>query len=349
MLKDKIGSLANSLRYRDIVNSYLRRMQADRQQAMENRYESVLASITKLWVDSSKNPSIFKDARDFEPILQRNRMYRDHFIHSFNVFLLGYYIINRLNETHHNKDFFKAREPNFNLTWMLTSTFHDVAYPIQETEFWLNELFEKFLGVNPKFSLNITQIVPMVYVDFIRLISCWHRQPIQGPLQGDKLMSMDWTFYNEIGSKLIEKEHGVVGALMLSHRMAIREGFLEEPIDSTKARNPWDFLYLHLPACHAISLHHLQSIPVSFSKHPFAFMLILCDELQDWGRPSNRRDRDIISLKNVKITETDPPEILFEIEASEYRKKELNEVLTRRLLDDGTIKTNIKNARETKK
>jgi len=290
---------------------------------MEKRYENVLSCITELWVDSSKNPSIFKEARDFEPILQRMPYYRDHFIHSFNVFVLGYYVINRLKEIVPGLD---LTSNDYNLSWMLASTFHDVAYPIQEMESWLNELFERFLGVNPYFHYSIMQVIPMVYTDFMRMISRWHKFPIQGPLGGEDLLKLDWTFYNEIASKLVEKDHGVIGALMLTHLLAVKEGFATD--------RKWDFLYNHLPACHAISLHHLPSIPVEFLKHPLAFVLVLCDELQDWGRPSSRKTPDLIELKDISITKMDTLAIQIEIESSANRKKELEEVIARRLQDN---------------
>jgi hypothetical protein len=242
--------------------------------------------------------------------------------------------VNKLNDSYRDKNYFGARERDWNLTWMLTSTFHDVAYPVQETESWLNDLFEKFLGVNPNFSLNIAQIVPSIYIDFMKLLSRHHKFHRQDDVAlADDLQRIDWLYYNELGSGLIRKNHGVLGALMLCHRMAIREGFLEQP-------NPLDFLKNHLPACHAISLHALESIPVNFTKHPFAYLLILCDELQDWGRPSNIND-DVIELKNLAIDVGRTPTIRLTIEALPERRKRLNNVIAKRLENDGSIKIEI--------
>lgn len=299
--------------------------------SLENRYEIVLNCISQLWVSSEKGPpSVFKDAKDFEPILRKIPGYRDHFIHSFNVFLLGYYIINRLKELlpsfHWSND--------HNLTWMLTATFHDVAYSIQEMESWLNSLFEKFLGVKPDFHYNITQVMPITYLDFMRLISRWHKSSYRFQ-QIDDVGEIDWTFYNEIGSRLVEKDHSILGSLMLAHLLAVKEGFATE--------RKWDFLYNHLPACHAISLHHLPSVSVEFRKHPFAFLLVLCDELQDEGRPSNESNRDTIYIDEIDITSTTIPEIQFKIEISENRKKDLVKALSR--LRSREIKVTIKDIR----
>jgi hypothetical protein len=316
-----------------IIDNYFAKLSDVEPGSLEDRYEIVQSAISDLWIESEKNPSLFKCVEDFEPILRRKDLpYRDHFMHSFNVFLLGYYIINKLNENYPDRNYFGTED--WNLTWMLTSTFHDVAYPVQETESWLNDLFEKFLGVNPKLSLNVTQIIPPIYTDFMKMLSRHHKFGRKDDIaSGDDLERINWLHYDELGAGLVRKDHGVLGALMLCHSMAIRERFLDEP-------HPLDFLKNHLPACHAISLHTLESIPVSFKKHPFAYLLILCDELQDWGRPSNRDERNL-ELKNVIIDRHDVPTLKFEIEASLGGKNELDDIIKKRLKKDGSINVEI--------
>jgi hypothetical protein len=324
MLKRKINSLTNQQRYHDTILRYFQSLETKLPITIEQRYENVLSCITELWVDSEKNPSVFKDAKDFEPILKRIPYYRDHFLHSFNVFTLGYYIVNRLKEIDPNIDF---KSNNYNLSWMLASTFHDVAYPIQEMESWLNDLLEKFLGVNPHFHYNVGEVMPMIYIDFMRMLSRWHKTPTLNSLNDGDL---DWTFYNEIASKLVLKNHGVIGALMLAHLLAVKEGFATQ--------HKWDFLYNHVPACHAISLHYLPSIPVEFSKHPLAYILILCDELQDWGRPSYQKTRDLIELKDINIEFANGvPIIQLDIETPPERKKEFEDSISQRLRGNGKI------------
>lgn len=319
LLKGKIESLEYPHpRYYDDIIDYFTSLQRNACVTGENRYRSVLDVIRRLWVTSSKNPSIFREARDFEPILFRIPRYRDHFIHSFNVFLLGYYIINELKRV---KPDFSLKSNDYNLTWMLASTFHDVAYAIQKMELWFNEMLEKFLGANPNFSFNITQVMPLIYVDFMRLISRWHARSQMETDSGRTLTIADWSFYNEISSKLVEKDHGVLGGLMLAHLLAVREGFAR--------KRKWDFLYNHLPACHAITVHHLKSIPIELIKHPIAFVLTLCDELQDWGRPSDQANQNILYLDQMNIEEDgDRPKIQFVIEISETRKDRLKKALS---------------------
>lgn len=319
------------------MKSYYDKLGEHKRYSSEKKYESVLACLTRLWVHSEKSPSLFKDTKDFEPVLMRKEQpYRDHFIHSFNVFLMGYYIINKLNYSYPHKNFFGNKD-NCNLTWMLSATFHDVGYPLQETESWLNNLFDKFLGVNPKFSVNISQILPTIYVDFMHMLSYYQQDPKQSLLHDNAFQFMDWAFYDELGSGLFNKDHGVLSALMLCHRMAIREGFLGE---STNSRNRWDFLFNHLPASHAIGVH-TTSTSVSFAKHPFAYLLIICDEIQDWGRPSNKENDEIINLRDIAIEGSEIPTIKFKIEASENRTNKLNDVFAKRLMKDNSINIEI--------
>jgi len=338
VLQKKIQSFPVGTKYRDIVLSYFQRLQGHASTTAGyipniDRYGVVSDYISQLWLDSSKNPSIFKTSRDFEPILKRIPYYRDHFIHSFNVFTLGYYIINRTKAVLPSFDF---KSNAFNLTWMLASTFHDVAYPMQKMENWLNELFDKFLGVNPRFHYDITQVIPMIYTDFLKMISRWHKQPLQGPLGTQDLLDLDWTFYDETCAKLVEKDHGVLGGLMLAHLLAVKEGFAGE--------RTWDFLFNHLPACHSICVHNLSSLCIGFRKHPLAFLLILCDEMQEWGRPSKLENMDNIRLLDVDVSlEGERIVVTFDALISHERQKLLRKELNRHIDTDGRIGINIIN------
>jgi hypothetical protein len=212
---------------------------------------------------------------------------------------------------------------------MLTSTFHDVCYAVEKKESVLGSFFKKFLGIDPDFSFRISNLLTPIYADFMHILSQYHRGGIHSNLGESSLTSMDWFFYNELCEKLVKKNHGVLSALMLCHRMAIKEGFLGNPANPPTG-DEWDFYFYHVPASHAISLHHMDSIKVKFKKHPFAFMLILCDELQDWGRGGNEMS-DLIFLKSVIVEKSTVPKICFEIDCSTTRQNLLIETLRKRL------------------
>jgi hypothetical protein len=288
-------------------------LNSNEKNTIRDRYNLVELKIACLWINSNKNPSIFKDAKDFEPLLQ-SLEYRDHFIHSFNVFLLGYYILNRL----HRECNLNFPSNDFNLTWMLASTFHDVAYSLETIDSWLNMFLEKFLGIGQKFRLKITENLPLVYMEYLRKISQFNITPQDRKFSAN-IEIKHWEIFNELSTKLIEKNHGVLGGLMLAHLMAIRERFA--------SGEDWDFLMNHMPACHAIAIHTLKSIPIHLSRHPFAFTLSLCDELQDWGRPC-KNEGDVLYLENLEIINGSPKVLRITIEASEEKKKKLTQKLS---------------------
>lgn len=338
ILNDRIQSLAETPRYADILISFLGRVRMNGEERKEQKYGRVLKAMTELWVDSDKNPSIFEEAEDFEKILQRNRAYRDHFIHSFNVFSLGYFLMNRVNEVLGASSPFNRQGAigiftDCNLTWMLAATFHDMAYPIQNMRIWLNDILREFLGIDLQLTPNIAQILPPIYADFMRIISEWHSEPFGTYTFSSLPTIIDWPFYDELNRGWIMMDHGLLGSLMLFHRLAIREGFLENPHQTNTGGNRRVFFGSHLPACHAICAHTMK-FKVKFERHPFAFLLILCDELQDWGRPSKqKRPAGVLTLRdaNVSLARGRTAKLELVIKASNRRTERLNKVFQERL------------------
>jgi len=72
--------------------------------------------------------------------------YRDHFIHSFHVFCLGYYILNqwRIDDNEIMPlDIIGTDKENLDLKkWFLTAIFHDVGYPAQKFEILVEDFFK---------------------------------------------------------------------------------------------------------------------------------------------------------------------------------------------------------------
>jgi hypothetical protein len=327
-----------------LIDYYQTLLDFDTAKSIDDKYKLVLEKMKTLWVKSDKENGLFDTAEKFEDVLKqiRGQDYRDHFIHSFNVFLLGYYIINQTKMTQT-----ESKSNDVNLSWMLTATFHDVAYVIQDIDSWLNQLLEDFLGINPRITIDVPKILPMTYFDFMRVLSGWHKAHDRGALKYYDLGSIDWIFLNEMNSILNQrKDHGVMGALMLVHLLAIRNGFLQR-------EGPYgNFLYNHVCACHAICVHGMTNIKISFGKHPLAFLLVLCDELQDWGRPraSGNLEQEAITLLDIEATRptTDGAfRITAKVDGSLLKQQNLVEVLIKRLEIDDSVKLVVKNSEDT--
>jgi len=336
LLEEKIFSLKmEEARYYHTLTNYFRTRTIGQS---EIDYESSSKVISLLWKGSDKDPAVFKEADLFEPILKKIPGIRDHRIHSFKVFLLGYYLINAIKKNNPSFDF---KTNDYNLSWMLSATFHDIGYAVQETEFWLNRMFEEFLGANPRFAFNMNQVMPMIYLDFMRILSAYHQGGVFSINQDLPSSEIDWIFYDRLNSELVEKNHGVISALMLAHLLGIRQGFL-------KAKDKWDFKINHLPACHAIAAHNIASVHLNFSKHPFAFLLLLCDELQDWSRSASdspQKTNYALFLREVEVLDAQPISIKLHVKASKGRIAALRESLLTRLFTGGKISVSIADAK----
>jgi hypothetical protein len=92
----------------------------------------------------------------------------------------------------------------------------------------------------------------------------------------------------------------------------------------------------------------MVNIKISFRKHPLAFLLVLCDELQDWGRPraSGNSEQETINLLDIEATRVDAvrePTISVKIEGSLLKQEKLVDALTKRLEIDNSVRLIVRN------
>lgn len=317
------------------------------------RKRAALNLLKNLWVyEHSKQHTydIFESFFEFEPMLLRDPEYRDHFFHQVNVFIIGYYIINKLLP---NDEFRQALRfsGDINFTWLLASTFHDIGYPIQNTSVWMADFFEQFIGTRSLYQVSLDAMLTQNFYDYVRHLAAYHYAREVGkelPLFGVGTHLIDWRLYDKLLIELKNKNHGVISALLLMHRILTKETVVE--LDG--------YLTTTFPreictAAHAISLHDIEGMNVSFKVNPFSGLLVLCDELQDQGRPS-MRPRPVSEITDFDVDLTgDKPLVkcYLQIPDSTTRKKKaelkkrisMNGYLTVRLLDsaDDSIITEI--------
>jgi ribosomal protein S15P/S13E len=255
----------------------------------KNIYELTSDTLDNLW--SKKNQtenglvmiSLFKE---FEPILFKDTSYRDHFLHQFQVFLLGVPIISLFREII-EKPYQSIGDNKYRFdldyTWLLTSTFHDIGYPIQKVDSWMNTFFKAYLNIEymPVYNnLNIDSILwNRNYMEHIDQLASIYAKRIGS----DNKNSID-NFRRIILKELIEKKnHGILSAICLLDRVSNPKTNEKESI------NLQDKPVYN--AALAIALHDKniflnKEIPlISFEKNPLIFLLIYSDTVQEWGRP----------------------------------------------------------------
>jgi hypothetical protein len=101
-----------------------------------------------------------------------------------------------------------------------------------------------------------------------------------------------------------------------------------------------------MPACHAISLHNfdnseMKDLKISLSKYPYAFLLMLCDTLQDWQR--SVQTQDYSELTEIQFSFPNGiPTTDFRLKINAPRKFEELDKMKNRLITHGLIKITIR-------
>ncbi len=215
----------------------------------------------------------------FESLLGTDVRYREHFLHQFQVFLLGYYLINKkksLREILLNH--LKKIDPSCDLddvltVWFVASMFHDFAYSVGKMETWLRNYFER-VKVPDKFQIGWADIFSRYEVEKTNLVQLiFHNS--------NKSRNEIATLMRDVF--IDDHDHGLMSGLILMNTLhkRINKALLRE-------------------ACCAIALHtdtvYSKFGKLEIDRFPFAFLLVYCDNTQQWGRP-----RVMASIPDINV------------------------------------------------
>ncbi len=252
-------------------------------------------TFNKLWTEKLGEKIYPEEHKHLEHLLiQMYPKYRDHYIHQLQVFYLGLLIIDSLIDN--NK--MKSQSGFPDLAWLLAASFHDYAYPIQKYDDYVCEFVNKCLSTTADWSFlglknyyHEQSLSSEIEHIISALTKCFQVEYFEGGKATDSNNKIRQFFYQEITD---EKNHGLISGV----------GIIKKFKNNTKI----DFSKVLLPATVAIALHddkifrtlhgiaentNHELTPVqklaplqelSFNVEPLAFLLILCDNIQDWGR-----------------------------------------------------------------
>jgi len=167
ILIDRLSELKN-INYKD----KLIKLSLEYRNEKRDDYEIAHRYIGDLWKNrlGLKYPEI---QRHFEEILMRDEMYREHFIHQFQVFLIGAYILDKLYETEGFLNMIKSFEEKYCTiedVWLAASTYHDFNYALQKFDFWLLRFFSDTLSIEngeAKENLNLLNLDAAMVREFL--------------------------------------------------------------------------------------------------------------------------------------------------------------------------------------
>lgn len=253
-------------------------------------------------------PTPFKAFKDLDVFVSISKK-RGHFTHQFEVFLLGLNLIRNLILKGRCKTTFKHNDLKYIfITWLMSATAHDFGRPIEVAADISNTLSDLYSNMKMK-----------------RLSKRYRRKDDNKLLSDeDALLKINLTSTSKTGTLKVlnidsviaesiketlgiseaeslkiqdtlkkEDNHGYVSAIILCN---ILIEFWCKDSTYTAIRKKKKFKALKL-AIGAIASHALSKSSVnkyveniSFNLNPYAYILFLMDNIQDWSRPVSHND-----------------------------------------------------------
>lgn len=330
LLIDKLQGLRN-IQYREeltrLADNYRKETREDHQIALD--------TIQALW--QSRFQMDYPDIqRDFEPILQLDPEYREHFLHEFQVFLLGALIIDRLYDTPPIRAFEESSGSPLEDAWLAAATYHDFNYPVQEWEDRMKKFLKECLCLQNgvPISLNLEGVV--VRDDFLSKMKdicaiinydmddCIVRFVFEkAALERNHAALATLSFLNkfENNSQLTVSAKSQAALGILLHAESNWKSFCSR----SDCEQPWEA---------ALSRKRIM-VNLAFGTLPLAFLLAYCDAAQEWGRVGRKYEISRPELVGLTIDEQKIlVHVLVEDDSSCQEKQEEIQRLKRYLKDD---------------
>jgi len=240
-----------------------------------------------------------------EMLLYKSDFYRDHFLHPYQTFLLGYITLKRMANT---KSAGYKIDDELLRKWLLVALWHDITYIAQEGTKWWEGLIKKSLAFEIKANQNwgptLSDIDCLMAIDRLS-----HEFIESGKKTGDtdqdemiRLLFRTW-LNNQI---MVHTDHGVLSALYLQRTAKVNgwdkdkkmgKKFVDEcslaiamhnyhrsypdNTDETgKGRKEKNYSAMKKTTVEKIG-------DLNIDKYPLAYLLTYCDTVQEWGRPGS--------------------------------------------------------------
>lgn len=207
--------------------------------------------------------------------------HRDHYSHSVYVFSIGLAIY--ANDSKYKNifhQFYKCEEETFFLKlWGLTSLFHDIGYPFELAHQQIKSYAEDLWGENSELSPFVS------YEHMGELLKLNEEGKKLNQLLAEGICSR-LEYPLEVVDSILEfrykgnqnyMDHGYFSTILLARQFLQANIKIEKEILDVLTA-----ILLH----NSINKFDLSSVskPICANKHPLAYLLMLCDELQCWDR-----------------------------------------------------------------
>lgn len=313
--KDPINKISTELinKVSDLEKVSYRRYLSDFSNSYHSRsgqgdYKIAMEVIENLW--KQNNIEYPKMHRDYEPVLKLDPKYRDHFLHSFQVFLYGVYILDKCYSDIPQDNFIDTDGSRIEDAWLIASTYHDYNYMVERFKKWTDQFFKDALHLkdsNNPASLHLSE-------SYVKDGYMFNTKRLAKNLN----VQVDKIFLDFLYDRILEKyNHGLLSGLSLLKYLENNKGcrLSDKVVDS---------------ACKAISIHdkkvwhYLSGLAdnivnddignklrrkkviknIIFDQDPIPFLLILSDTIQEQGRERDsevKAELDSLHVTNSKV------------------------------------------------
>ena len=271
----------------------------------DEKDQIVLQIMTYLWSLPQAN-DIFKVFRDFDAVFSILGK-KGHFIHQFEVFLLGHFILQKLLKLDKEATllrFFKIID-RLHYSWLIAANAHDFGYPLQMH----NELSEKFSILYDRLHLKkVSKLYESIIKGYkiseeielanAKVFNLREGKNIKIDLHSFIFNSIKISFgideikTKEVVDSLINNSiHGYASALILCKKYF---EYLSKAKLYGLAHEDWRINILQYAAS-AIAIHATKKEDIinqiSFENNPISYLLFLVDNLQEWSRTLRPNDK----------------------------------------------------------
>ncbi len=270
----------------------------------------------------------FKEFSKFEELLYGiDDFYRDHSLHVFKVYLLGDYLIRKKLGGYENIDIINKPE-NLKIDnnekraiWCIIALCHDLGYPLEKLDSLNKKLIKilEYYGTSNFTPLRYSLPFEGAILDqFILKIIC-------SKITKGLYTHMQSKFYTKYLNAYEKLTHGIMSCILLmknlvffketDYQLLFKNG-TATTIDSEQRK----LIYSEDARQYIIRREILRSIASHDNEdiyhvkmNNFPFLLIICDEIQEWSRPAsirrlyyiadeeNKEEIEIISFTKKKI------------------------------------------------
>lgn len=356
-----------------IYRKHLKKLSSD-YLLKEIRDDFTIASdyVKKLWKEflglEYPNPSI---QIKFEEIFLKEFSYREHFLHQFQVFLIGSHIIDKLYDSRKKtlEDFSDKYGAPLEIAWLAASTYHDFNYSTQKYQSWLIEYLQEVLRFDNK---KVIDELSKLNLDFATVRENYLSTSEKlFSVICEKCQNKSETVKDTINLFLYEKivtkrNHGLLSGITLlkiynktkkgKKQIISYEGIEQAALAiALHDEDIWEFFC----GCKGYLLEekkcdrkcrtnkkcdswdrNLKKIEIldtiNFDHSPLIYLLILCDSVQDEGRVGQESSGIKTSIKDIEMSKKGKISIILNTsDANSHRVKQTEFNRIEQFLDDG--------------